>query len=112
VSGPRIDPDPSLTARVERILKAFERGGKAVEEVPGVAPQARQDYARGPSPELRGIESLHFVAMHALSRVKTQRHGAEVARVAYYQMETREGRRLILVYFTANNEITDQDVVM
>ena len=39
------DADPPLTTRIESVLKAFSQGGKAVEEVVGVAPQARKDFA-------------------------------------------------------------------
>ncbi len=105
------DPDPSLTARVERILKAFELGGKAVAEVAGVAPQARQDYARGPAPEFQGIESISFAAMHSLASSSIRRHGADVSKVAYYRMQIAGRMRLVLVYFTASNEVTDEDVI-
>src|SRR5947208_3598002 len=43
---PEADPAPELTRRVEAVLKAFALGGKSVEEVVGVTPQARKDYAR------------------------------------------------------------------
>jgi hypothetical protein len=96
---------------VEQILKAFEHGGQSVEKVPGVASQARQDFARGPSVEFQGIKSISFLGMFSLSNNKIIRHGSPVARVGYYRMAGPGADRIVLVYFTANSEVTDQDVI-
>ena len=61
------DPDHGLTQKLEAILKAFAQGGHAVEVVEGLAPQARLDYARGPSPELSGIQSLSYLGERNLA---------------------------------------------
>ena len=105
------DPDEALTAQVEQILKAFEHGGESVDKVPGVASQARQDFARGPSVEFRGIKSISFLGMVSLSNNKIIRHGAPVARVVYYRMAGPGSDRIVLVYFTANGDVTDEDVI-
>jgi CubicO group peptidase (beta-lactamase class C family) len=105
------DPDEALTAQVEQILKAFEHGGESVDKVPGVASQARQDFARGPSVEFRGIKSISFLGMFSLSDSKIIRHGSPVARVVYYRMAGPGSDRIVLVYFTANGDVTDEDVI-
>lgn len=105
------DPDKALTAQVEKILKAFEHGGESVEKVPGVASQTRQDFARGPSVEFQGIKSISFLEMVSLSDKKIIRHGSPVARIGYYRMAGSGADRIVLVYFTANSEVTDEDVI-
>jgi hypothetical protein len=104
------DPDPALTLRVESVLKAFAAGGKAVEEVSGVAPQARADYAHGPAPELAGIRELAFIAAQDVGQQNIERHGAKVSRILYGRMRTNSASRKILVYLTADGLVTDQDV--
>lgn len=109
--APERDPDPSLTAQVERVLKAFELGGRPVAEVSGLAPQARQDYVRGPAPELQWVESITFIALRSLASSNILRHGAKVSKVAYYRVKISGSIRLVLIYLTADNEVTDQDVI-
>src|SRR5262249_35854792 len=83
---PRPDPDRDLTRVVESVLRAFSLGGKVVEEVGHVAPGARQDYARGPSPELAGIRAISFIGAQDVSDRGIERHGGKVARVLYYRL--------------------------
>lgn len=108
---PQPDPDPAFTQGVEAVLRAFERGGAAVEEVPGVAPQARTDYARGPSPELAGIERISFVGSQDVSGRGIERHGAAVSRVLYYRLLGGGPSRYVIVYLTPDGLVTDQDVM-
>jgi len=110
-TSPPQDPDPALTRRVEAVLKAFELGGKAVEAVPGLAAQARLDYARWPAPEFAGIRGITFLAEHDVAARGIARHGADVARVLYYRLSLRDATRTVLVYLTADGLVTDQDVV-
>jgi CubicO group peptidase (beta-lactamase class C family) len=105
------DPDPALTRRVEAVLKAFEHGGNAVERLSSIAPQARKDYARGPSPELAGIRAISYIAVQDVSDRGIERHGARVNRILYYELLTDQVSRRVLVYLTADGLITDQDVV-
>jgi CubicO group peptidase (beta-lactamase class C family) len=105
------DPDPVLTQRVEAALKAFEQGGNAVETVSSIAPQARNDYARGPSPELAGIRAISYIAVQEVSDRGIDRHGAKVGRILYYQLLTNRAPRHVLVYLTLDGLITDQDVI-
>jgi CubicO group peptidase (beta-lactamase class C family) len=109
---PAPDPDPALTARVEAVLKAFATGGEAVRTVPGLAPQAREDYARGPAPELVGVRRVSYVATVDVSARGIERHGAKVASVLYYRLHADDGpARYVLVYLTPDGLVTDQDVV-
>jgi hypothetical protein len=71
---PQPDPDRARTRKVEAVLKAFASGGKAVEEVGNVAPQACKDYSRGPSPELAGIRTISFIAAQDVSHRGIERH--------------------------------------
>jgi CubicO group peptidase (beta-lactamase class C family) len=109
---PQADPDRALTGRVGAILKAFAEGGKAVEAVGSVAPQAREDYSRGPSPELRGIKEISFIAAKDVSERGIVRHGGKVARVLYCRLMTDREPRQVLVYLTAEGLVTDQDTVV
>jgi D-alanyl-D-alanine carboxypeptidase len=108
---PSPDPDRALTRRVEAVLKAFALGGKFVEEVGNVAPQARQDYTRGPSPELAGIRSISYIVARDVSDRDIVRHGERVARILYYRLITDPAPGHVLVYFTADGLVTDQDTV-
>jgi D-alanyl-D-alanine carboxypeptidase len=105
------DPDAALTRRVAAALKAFALGGKAVEDIGGVAPQAQKDYARGPSPELAGISSISFIAAYDMSNRGFERHGAKVVRVLCYRLVAGPSSRRVLVYLTNNGLVTDQDTI-
>jgi CubicO group peptidase (beta-lactamase class C family) len=110
-SNSRPDPDPELSRRIEGVLKAFAVGGHAVAEVAGVADIARKDYARGPASELSGIQSIAFLDSQDLSEHGIERHAGKVKRVLYYRMLTDSTTRYVLVYLTADNQVTDQDVL-
>jgi CubicO group peptidase (beta-lactamase class C family) len=103
--------DPALTRRLESVLKAFALGGRNVADVPGVAPQARVDYSRGPAPELAGIESLAIVHQVDVTGRGIERHGAAVTRVVYGRLLAGGSSRRVLVYLTAEGLVTDQDVI-
>ena len=108
---PAMDPDPALTARVEAVLEAFERGGKAVEQVAGLASQARRDYAPWPSPEFAGIQRIVYLASQDVAGRGISRHAADVARIRYYRLVLSNRTRTVLVYFTSDGLVTDQDVI-
>jgi D-alanyl-D-alanine carboxypeptidase len=108
---PQPDPQPALTRKAEAVLKAFAAGGRVVEAVDGVAPQARTDYSRGPSPELAGIKAISFVAAEDVSGRGIERHGGKVARILYCGLVADGPPRQVLVYLTADGLVTDQDTI-
>jgi CubicO group peptidase (beta-lactamase class C family) len=108
---PQPDPDPALTRKIEAVLVAFAQGGKPVEDVPLLAPQARKDYAQGPAPELGGIRGITYIAGQDAAAQGIRRHGAMVAHVLYYRLLTKGPVRYVLVYLTPEGLVTDQDVV-
>jgi hypothetical protein len=108
---PQPDSDPARTRAIEAVLRAFAVGGKRVEDVPVLAPQARKDYSSGPAPELAGIRGISYIAEQDVAAHGIERHGAKVSRVLYYRLLTAGGPRFVLVYLTAEGLVTDQDVV-
>jgi hypothetical protein len=100
-----------LTRRIESVLEAFSKGGKAVEEVAGAASEARKDFARGPASELAGMNAISFIAAQDVSDRGIERHGAKVSRILYYRPHTDNARRHLLVYMTADGQVTDEDVI-
>lgn len=108
---PQRDPDPNRTLRIDRILHAFEAGGKNVEDAEGVAPHARSDFARGPAPEFAGFQSISYLTERDVAGKGIERHGAAVNRVLYYKLSVAERRRYVLIYLTGDGLVTDQDVV-
>lgn len=108
---PVSDPNPALTRKVEAVLKALARGGKAVEDIDGITETARKDYARGPAPELAGIRSIAYVVEHDVTERGIERHGGKVSRVLYCRMLTGDASRHLLVYLTQDDLVTDQDVL-
>jgi hypothetical protein len=108
---PQSDPNPALTKMIESVLKAFAQGGKAVEVVAQLAPQARKDYSRGPAWELTGIQSISYISTQDVSKQGIERHGARVNRILYYKLFTDRDTRFVLLYLTAEGLVTDQDVV-
>ncbi|MEJ7709012.1 MAG: DUF3471 domain-containing protein [Pyrinomonadaceae bacterium] len=107
---PQPDPSPVLTRAVEQALRAFAEGGKSVEEVPGVAPGARQQFASG-VPPLTKIKSISFVAEYDVHEQGIERHGGKVSRIRYYKLITDKAVRFVLVHLTAEGLVTDYDVV-
>jgi hypothetical protein len=104
------DLDPNRTKRIFAVSKAFEKGGLAVEQIEGIAPQARKDYSRGPSPELAGLSGITYIATQNVRVRGIRRHDGEVAEVLYYKIEDSRNR-VVLIYLTPEGLITDQDVV-
>lgn len=105
------DDDPSLAKRVDAILHALERGGKALDTVPGLTDGARKDLrglAWQPAADLR---RLTFVSTQDITARNIERHANKVARMRYYRMLAGGEERLLLVYVTSDGLVTDVDVV-
>ena len=105
------DPNPALTQQIRAILQAFAQGGKAVTDSPQIAPQARNDFAHGPTPELAGMQRLTYVDVQNVEGRGIERHGTTVNRVLYYKLLIAGKTRFVLVYLTADGLVTDEDVV-
>jgi CubicO group peptidase (beta-lactamase class C family) len=108
---PQTDSHAGLLRRVEAVLKALAEGGKSVEQVANLAPQARKDYAHGSAPEYKGIESISLISAQDVSGRGIERHGAKVSRVLYLKVRTTKASRNVLVYLTEDDLVTDEDVL-
>ncbi len=108
---PRSDPDPALTQRVEAVMRASAQGGKAVEEVAGLAPGARKDLANDPLLDFAVLQSVSFLGVQDVAERGIERHGEMASRIVYYRFVTNKATRYALIYVTADGLITDQVVV-
>jgi hypothetical protein len=105
------DPDPAFTLTVTEAVKAFSEGGAAVSNLKTLTAGARANLAGGPVRAVAGVRAVTFVASQDLTGRRIERHGGAVAKVLFYRLEGVEGNRWLLVYVTADNLITDYDVV-
>ena len=106
------DADPALTRRVEGVLRAFEQGGRAVEEGRGRMRASSEgfllaDRHLNSSGSDLSLSSPRF----DVSDRGIERHGAKVGRILYYQLLTNNAPRHVLVYMTAAGLVTDEDVI-
>jgi hypothetical protein len=108
---PQTDGDAALIRKVEAVLKALAEGGRAVERVANLAPQARKDYSHGSVPEYDGIESISLIGAQDVAGRGIERHGAKVSRVLYLKIRTEKASRNALVYLTEDDLVTDEDVL-
>jgi D-alanyl-D-alanine carboxypeptidase len=109
--APQTDPDPTLTRRITEVLKALGQGGKAVEDVALLAPQARKDFSFGREYALVGMRDISYIAARDIAAQGIERHGAKVSHILYYKLLTDRGTRYVLVYLTNDGQVTDEDVV-
>ena len=76
-----------------------------------IAPGMKKEFAGAPLPELTGLKSITFVASRELEDQELVRHGGKVRRALYFKMHSEKGEKYLLIYLTADNLITDEDVV-
>jgi hypothetical protein len=107
---PQPDPDPMRTQRIEAALKAMEMGGKAVVDVPDIASGAKKNFASHTA-DFGGLRSLTFLAEQDVADRGIERHDGKVSHVLYYKLLTDKRVRNILVYLTADGQVTDEDMV-
>jgi CubicO group peptidase (beta-lactamase class C family) len=106
------DPDPSRTEKILEALKALHQGGKVTADSPLITDGAKADFGpAGGSRDLKGLQSIQFVAEQDVSGRKIERHQGEVARVVHYRLVTDSTDKGILVHLTHSGLITDFDVV-
>lgn len=104
------DPYPVRTERVEAVLKALGQSGEAVQTAPALSPGARRDFAGGVRP-LAGLRSLEFIGIEDIADRQIARHDSKVSRVFYGKLVTENTSGYILVYLTADDLVTDFDLV-
>ncbi len=107
----QLEPDPALTQQVKTILEAFALGGKAVEDAAGLTPGVQKDLSNTPLQNFAGLQSLTWLFTENVGDRGLERHGGKVDRVLTYRFVTDKATRYVLVYLTAGNLITDEDVV-
>ena len=108
---PAPDPEPALTARIALVLQALRQGGSALRDAADIAPGAKHDFAGGIGTALDGLGTLTWLGGEDVAGRGIHRHGADVARVRYYQVTTSAGQRYLLVHLTAEGSVADFDVV-
>ena len=104
------DTYPVRAERVEVVLKALGQPGQAVQTAPGLSPGARRDFAGG-VPPLAGLRSLEFVGIEDTADRQIERHDSKVSRVFYGKLAFPKASSYILVYLTADDLVTDFDLV-
>lgn len=107
---PAPDPDLSRTHAIETALQAMAKGGKAIEEAPGVTAGVRKDFAGGAN-ELSASKSIKFVYAEDVTGRGIERHGSKVSQVLHYTFIRENIMGYLLVYLTADGLVTDYDVV-
>ncbi len=106
------DSDPALSARVDAAMRALAPGGEGVSNAPALTAGAQRALGRGPWRAADGYRAVTFLGAQDVRGRKLERHGHAVSRIAYYQLATEQGRRVLLVYLTADGLITDFDDVI
>jgi CubicO group peptidase (beta-lactamase class C family) len=106
---PQPDPDSALTARILDALDALAVGGKQLAKVPGVTRGVRRDFIS--VHQFADLRSLTYISSDDVSDRKIERHGGKVARIITYKFVTNTITRYVLIYLTADNLMTDYDIV-
>lgn len=111
---PQADRLPARTATVKTVLDAAARGGSAIADSALVTAGVKSDFGSQKVKELDGIASLKFLHEQDVSALPFERHGGKVERVLSYQMSTgdKPQPQYLLVYLTADNLVTDYDLVL
>ena len=107
---PQPDSNPMLTRKIELALKAMGQGPKAVQDAQRIASGRKKDFA-SPITEFVAMRSLIFIAAQDVSGRKIERHDEKVSRILYYKLVSEDIMRYVLVYMTADDLISDTDVV-
>jgi len=91
------------------ILDALAKGGKQLARVPGVTRGVRRDFIS--VHEFSDIRSLTYISSDNVYGRNIVRHGSKVVRVNTYKYVTNTASKYVLVYLTADNLMTDEDIV-
>ncbi|WP_051663983.1 serine hydrolase domain-containing protein [Dyadobacter crusticola] len=104
------DPNPARTKQIEAALNAMGKGGKALEEAPGIADGTRRAFTQG-TRDLHGMTAIQLVHTENVQGRGIQRHGGDVNEIVTYQLSGNKPGRFVLVHLTAAGLVTDCDVV-
>jgi hypothetical protein len=108
---PESDPDPLFTKSVDAALRAFAHGGDAVRSLQHLSSGARADLSGSPARQFTGVLGVTYLSSQNVTGRRIERHGSAVVKVLFYRVETAQRSRYVLVYVTADNLITDYDIV-
>jgi CubicO group peptidase (beta-lactamase class C family) len=109
--NPGPDPDAPFTKTVDAALRALAQGGDATRGFPQLSAGARAGLSGTPVRELTRLSGVTYVSSQDVTGRRIERHGGAVAKVLFYRAETATRSRFVLVYVTADNLITDYDIV-
>ncbi|WP_168207745.1 serine hydrolase [Spirosoma sp. KCTC 42546] len=104
------DPDPARTKKIEVALMALAKGGKAVEEAPGITPGARKDFMQGAG-VLSDLKSMTFISTEDVKGRGIERHAGKVDQILNYKITTNNTPHYVIVHLTSDGLVTDYDVV-
>ncbi|KQS33944.1 serine hydrolase [Dyadobacter sp. Leaf189] len=104
------DPTPGRTKQIEVALNAMGKGGKMVEETPGIADGTRRSFTQG-TRDLLGMKSIQLVHSENVQGRGIQRHGSDVSEIVTYRLLADKPDQFVLVHLTAAGLVTDCDVV-
>ncbi len=105
-----VDPDPSRTPKILAALQAMVKGGRVLEEAPGLTLGAKRDFAGGMrEPEI--LKSLTFIHSENVAGRGIQRHESAVSEIVTYRLKSNQPDTYILVHLTSDGLVTDCDLV-
>jgi CubicO group peptidase (beta-lactamase class C family) len=104
-------PDSATTARMVAVLRAIAQGGEAIQQIPGVTQGARADFAGGYASPIGRVQSLSLLGSEIVAGRGIERHGGQVAAISYYQVPEDAGGHYVMIYLTADNDVTDFDLI-
>jgi CubicO group peptidase (beta-lactamase class C family) len=110
---PKADPDVALTKRIVDALEAIRRRGDPLANSADVTPGVKQDFGgNGPvEPALGYATKPAYLGDADVGGRGIRRHGAEVARVRVYRVETPAGTRYLFAHLTSGGQLADYDFV-
>ena len=62
-------------------------------------------------PEFADVSGTTYLSAQDVSGRRIERHGGTIGKVLFYRLDTKQGRRWLLVHLTSDDLITDYDIV-
>lgn len=85
--------------------------GEPLKKVADITDGLRKDLANVPQQNLSGIQNISFIFNKNVSSVDVERHGEKVETIGLYKLKFATDEKLLVVYFSNNSLVTDEDVV-